>query len=107
MRVFVSGTWKPEKAALYANQAIDLGELIAQAGFDLACGPGTGIARFVIEGYRSVETRGRITYYLPRREDMTAVGEAVEPGADEIVQTEFDYPLRNVFQVKQCAGLFV
>lgn len=38
---------------------------------------------------------------------MVAVGEKVEPGADDIVTTRFDYPMRNVFQVSQCIGLFV
>lgn len=107
MQVFVSGTWKPEKAARYSNQATDLGRLLAHAGFDLACGPGTGVARFVVDGYRSVSPRGKVRYYLPREECMRAVGERVEPGADEIVQTDFDYPMRNVFQVAQCQGLFV
>jgi predicted Rossmann-fold nucleotide-binding protein len=107
MRVFVSGTWKREKAAPYSHPATGLGRLLADAGFDLACGPGTGVARFVVDGYRSISPRGKVTYYLPREECMRAVGERVEPGADEIVQTEFDYPMRNVFQVAQCHGLFV
>jgi hypothetical protein len=38
---------------------------------------------------------------------MEAVGESVEPGADEVIETDLDYPMRNVFQVKQCQGLFV
>jgi predicted Rossmann-fold nucleotide-binding protein len=107
MQIFVSGTWQPEKAQPYGNQATELGKRIASAGFDLACGPGTGIARYVIDGYRSVADRGRVRYYLPTEEDMLAVGEEVLDGADDIEHTGLDYPMRNVFQIMRSHGLFV
>ena len=107
MQIFVSGTWRPDKAAQYANDAVVLGRLIAENGFDLACGPGTGIARHVIDGYREVEDRGVVRYFLPKAEYMEAVGEAVEPGYDELIQTDYDYPMRNVWQISQSQGLFV
>ena len=107
MQIFVSGTWREAKAEPYRTQATILGRMVAQEGFDLSCGPGTGIARHVIDGYRAEAARGVVRYYLPSRELMSAVGEDVHDGADEIVQTEFDYPMRNVWQVKQCVGLFV
>lgn len=107
MQIFVSGTWRRDKAAQYAEDASLLGRLIASNGFDLACGPGTGIARHVIDGYRAIEGRGVVRYYLPRAEYMEAVGEAVEPGYDELIQTDYDYPMRNVWQVSQSHGLFV
>ena len=84
-----------------------LGRRLAEAGFDLAAGPGTGIARHVIDSFRSVAERGRVRYYLPRPEYMEAAGEAMEPGADEVIETNFDYPMRNVFQVRESQGLFV
>ena len=107
MQVFVSGTWSEAKAAAFADEGELLGRAIAASGLDLACGPGTGIARHVIDGFRSVPDRGSVRYYLPLRAHMEAVGEPVNPGADEIVETEFDYPMRNVFQVQQSDGLFV
>lgn len=106
-QVFVSGTWASSKAEPYREEAERLGTLIGESGFDLACGPGTGIARHVVDGYRSVVDRGSVRYYLPREEYMVAVGEEVEPGADEIIKTDYDYPMRNVYQVSQCCGLFV
>lgn len=106
MRVFVSGTWSEVKAAPFADQGRLLGRRIAEAGLDLSCGPGTGIARHVIDGYRSVASRGSVRYYLPLEDEMTAVGEVVEPGSDEIIQTGLDYPMRNVLQVKESDGLF-
>lgn len=107
MQVFVAGTWKPERAAPYREQALLLGRALAGAGLDLACGPGTGIARHVIDGYRSVTPRGTVRYYLPAADAMAAAGEAVADGADEIARTELDYPMRNVYQVSRCSGLFV
>ena len=107
VQIFVSGTWNPEKARPYSAQALELGAGIAAAGFDLACGPGTGIARYVIDGFRQDPAGGKVRYYLPREPDMRAAGEQVMPGADEIEQTGLDYPMRNLLQVKQSHGLFV
>jgi len=107
VQIFVSGTWNPEKARPYRAQALELGAGIAAAGFDLACGPGTGIARYVIDGFRQAPKGGKVRYYLPREADMRAVGEEVMPGADEIEQTCLDYPMRNLLQVKRSDGLFV
>jgi len=107
VQVFVAGTWKAEKAEAYKGQAVELGLRLARAGIDLACGPGTGIARHVIDGYRAQPERGRVLYYLPTAAAMAAAGEVVEDGADEIEQTELDYPMRNVYQVSKCQGLFV
>ncbi len=106
-QVFVSGTWSAAKAAAYEGQAVALGQRLAEDQYDLVCGPGTGIARHVIDGYRQRRSRGGVKYYLPLLSEMRAVGEEILPGADQVVQTEFDYPMRNVFQVKQCDGLFV
>jgi len=107
IQIFVSGTWKTSKAAEYRDQGWSLGQFLARAEVDLACGPGTGIARHVIDGFRSEPGRGRVRYYLPLRAEMEKVGETVEDGADEIVETGFDYPMRNVWQVKQSHGIFV
>lgn len=107
LQVFVSGTWSSTKAEPYRIEATLLGTLIGESGYGLACGPGTGIARHVIDGFRSVSNRSKVRYYLPREECMEAVGERVEPGADETIITDFDYPMRNVYQVGLCHGLFV
>jgi len=106
-QVFVSGTWRATKAEAYRDQALELGRKIAGRGFDLACGPGTGIARHVIDGYIQVENRAKVRYYLPRQELMDAVGETTEPGADLIEITPFDYAMRNVYQISLSDGLFI
>ena len=106
LQVFVSGTWRDDKAAEYAEAAATVGALIAEAGYSLACGPGTGIARHAIDGFRSVASRrGIVRYHLPARDHMIAVGEEVQPGSDEIIETGFDYPMRNVYQISKSSGL--
>jgi len=106
-QVFVSGTWRDSKAKAFNEEAALLGQALARRGFDLACGPGTGIARYVIDGYRAEEYRGQVRYYLPREEYMTAAGEGVAEGADDIEITDFDYPMRNVYQISKSDGLFI
>jgi predicted Rossmann-fold nucleotide-binding protein len=107
-QIFVSGTWRSDKAAKHADTAHRVGQLIAEAGYSLGCGPGTGIARHAIDGFRSVPDRaGKVRYYLPAEHHMKAVGEEIEPGADEIIQTDLDYPMRNVHQIGQSVGLIV
>jgi hypothetical protein len=106
-QVFVSGTWRGDKAKPYMDQALHLGRRLAEQGFDLACGPGTGISRYVIDGYRSITAHGIVKYYLPLEEHMLAVGERATEGADEIEQTPYDYPMRNVYQVSKSDGVFV
>lgn len=105
-QVFVSGTWHVDRAAEYAEAASRVGALIAAAGWSLACGPGTGVAKHVIDGYRSVTPRvGVVRYFLPAKQHMLAAGEEVQPGADEVIYTDHDYPMRNVWQVSQSRGL--
>lgn len=102
IQIFVSGFSNDEKATPFKFQAIELGKLIALKGYNLSCGPGTGIARYVIDGFRSVENRyGNVIYYLPLKSEMDKVGEKIEHGADEIIETHYDYPMRNVYQISK------
>lgn len=107
MQIFVAGTSKDSKASAFRNSAYLLGRLIAEAGYDLGSGAGSGIAKYVVEGYRSVGSRGRVRFYLPLRSAMDRVEEEVGEGADEIIETELDYPMRNVFQVRASDALFI
>jgi predicted Rossmann-fold nucleotide-binding protein len=105
-QIFVSGTWRADKAAGHSQAAARAGRLIAEAGRSLGCGPGTGIARHAIDGFRSVPSpAGKVRYFLPAQSHMRAVGEEIQPGADEVVQTELDYPMRNVYQISRSSGV--
>ena len=108
MQIFVSGTWNDQKAAPFAHEATIAGRLIASSGFDLACGPGTGIAKHVIEGFRSVPGRkGIVRFYLPEQAAMEKVGESVGDGADELIETHLDYPMRNIYQIRASDALLI
>jgi predicted Rossmann-fold nucleotide-binding protein len=107
MQIFVGGTWSDVKARPFAEQGLWLGRQIASLGHDLACGPGTGIAKYVIAGYKSVCGTGKVRFYLPSPEEMRKVGEVVGDGADEIIETGLDYPMRNIFQIRASDALFV
>ena len=107
MRVFVAGTWDKVKASGFGDFAASLGQELARRGYDVGCGPGTGISQFVIEGYRSVQPRGEVVFFLPSRSEMEKVGEAVGDGADRIVETNLDYPMRNLYQVRASDGLIL
>jgi uncharacterized protein (TIGR00725 family) len=107
MRVFVAGTWDKVKASGFGDVAVSLGEELARRGYDLGCGPGTGISEFVIQGYRSVRPRGEVVFFLPSRAEMAKVGEDVGTGADRIVETSLDYPMRNIYQVRASDALIL
>lgn len=106
-RIFVSGEWRAEAVKDYAEIARNLGVLLAENSFDITCGPGSGITRFVLEGYYSVAKakRGQVIFYLPKLAEMKRVGEKMELGADIVVKTGLDYPSRNVCQVKDADAL--
>ena len=107
MQVCVAGTWEEHKARSYAEMGKSLGKKIALRGYDLSCGPGTGMARHVVDGYRSVANRGKVRYYLPAIKEMELVGETIEEGSDEIIQTELDYPMRNIYQIKNSNAVVI
>lgn len=104
-RIFVSGTWSAEKAAPYADAAFAIGAAIGRAGLDVACGPGSGIAAHVVDGFRSVDAQGHVDFFLPSEQSMVEIGEVVGRVPDRFIHTGLDYPMRNVFQVKNCLGL--
>lgn len=106
-RIFVSGEWRAEAVKAYGEKARRLGVLLAESSFDITCGPGSGITRFVLEGYYCVpkERRGQVIFYLPKLSEMKRVGEKMEFGADIVVKTGLDYPSRNVIQVKDADAL--
>ncbi|MDP2671670.1 MAG: hypothetical protein Q8P13_04415 [bacterium] len=107
MKVLVCGSWENHKANLFAKESRLLGKLLAESGFDVVLGSGTGVARFVLEGFNSVPSHGKSIFYLPDLIEMKRVGEELAQGADIVVQTGVDYPSRNLIQIKLCDALAV
>lgn len=106
-RIFISGEWQPEKAEPFKEAAYEIGKLIGEEGYDLTCGPGSGITRYVLEGFKSIpeERRGQVIFYLPKIKEMRRVGETISSTPDVVVKTGVDYPTRNVIQVRDADAL--
>ncbi len=81
-QIFVAGEWSAEKAEPFAEAAREVGKLLAESGFALTCGPGSGTARYVLEGYDAVRglnpSLPRPRFYLPKLSEMNRVGEKEE-----------------------------
>lgn len=110
-QVFVAGEWRAKEAEPFAEVGREVGRLLAEGGFILTCGPGSGLARYLLEGYDSVRSKRpqlpKPRFYLPKLSEMTRVGEKEETyGIDvEIIRTELDYPSRNIRQVSESEAM--
>lgn len=107
IQVFVAGEWRIKEAEPFAHVGREVGRFLAEVGFVLTCGPGSGLARYVLEGYDSVRSERpqlpKPRFYLPKLSEMSRVGEKEETyGIDvEIIETGLDYPSRNIMQVRE------
>lgn len=78
-RIFISGEWRPEPAEKFKDEAFRLGVLLAEDGFDLTCGPGSGISKYVLVGFP--RTSGRNSNNSNPNFDVYTKGDT-NPGAD-------------------------
>ncbi|KKT71661.1 MAG: hypothetical protein UW68_C0059G0003 [Candidatus Collierbacteria bacterium GW2011_GWB1_44_6] len=104
MKILVIGTWKKEKAKECWEEANKLGELLAKNNHILVSGGGTGISELVVNSYKKNKGKKYIAYF-PSKEEMEKVGEEKGPEPDKIVETNVDYPERNIIMVKNCEGI--
>ncbi len=104
MKILVSGTWHPKTAEEYRSQAYEVGDLLAKRGHILVTGAGTGMSELVVNGYK--QNKGeKYVAILTSKEQREAVGEELGPEPDEIIETNMDYPSRNVELVKYCDAI--
>lgn len=96
MKVFVSGYWDPKRAIHFADEIRQLGRLLGERGHDILLGPGSGVVRYVIEGFREKKRKGKIIFYLPRKKELIRVGEELHDYGDEIIKTDDSYVQRVV-----------
>lgn len=102
MKICVVGGWKPEKIDKYRPQAESLGYELAKRDHTLVSAPSSGIQAVVAEAYKNNGGKEFIGYYpalYQMRENVM-----VEP--DVPVYTQEDYPVRNLFMVRQSDALF-
>ncbi len=98
MNVFVGGPWDPVKAKERKEEMTELGKILGERGHDLTFGPGSGIVRYVLQGYKSVDEkkRGKVQFFVPHVAEMIRVGEEMKDFADEVIETQEDYLQRTV-----------
>ncbi len=107
MKILICGSWESAKASVLGRESKELGKRLAEAGFDVVLGSGTGVAKYVLEGFNSTLLRGKSIFYLPDLKEMKRVGEEMGEGADLVIQTAEDYPSRNLTQIKVADALAV
>ncbi|MEA3248535.1 MAG: hypothetical protein U9Q73_02405 [Nanoarchaeota archaeon] len=100
MKILVIGTWQKEKALKFKDEAELVGKILAERGYILISGAGTGVSEIVVNSYRENEGIEYIAY-IPSIKEMEKVGEKIGPEPDTIIKTELEYPERDVKLVKE------
>ena len=104
MKIVIVGSWREENNYECENEAKEVGRLLALKGAVLVSGGGIGVSRLVVDSYR--ENGGeKYICYLPSKEEMKKVGDTIGPKPDEIIETNLDYPGRNLVMLKECDGV--
>lgn len=100
MKICILGSWHAEKAAAVLKEAKELGEMLAKSGHVLVSGGGPGISALVVEAYKNAGGQKYIAY-LTDYKIREKVGEEIGPEPDEKVETDLDYPKRNIKMVRE------
>ena len=98
------GSWQKEKALECKKEAEEIGRILAGRGHILMSGGGEGISKLVVESYKNNKGKKYIAYF-PSKKEMEKVGENKGPKPDEEIDTNVDYPIRNVILAKECDGV--
>lgn len=106
MKIFLGGFWDPYRAQRYQNESIELGDVLGVRGHDLYVGPGSGVVKYVLEGFKRYETRGKIVFYVPSNKDLVKYGENIGDFADEVIELNGHYTER-INQIAQKTDAYV
>ena len=106
MKIMICGSWRKENAEKYRDDLVLAGREIAIRGHILHSGAGMGISKIVVESYKNNSGQKYIAYLVNKKE-MEKVGEEIGPEPDEIIETNLDYPQRNIELVKSCEGAII
>lgn len=104
MKVCMLGSWQKEKAVECKKEAAEIGKELAERGHILMSGGGTGISKLVVESYRYNKGKKYIAYF-PSEKIMKKVGEEKGPKPDEFVNTDVDYPERNLIMIRNADAI--
>ena len=101
MKILVIGTWRKDEAKDCQKEAEEIGRLLADKNHVLLSGGGTGVSQLVVESYRRHNGKKYVAYF-PSKKEMKKAGEKQGVKPDQAVWTKLDYPMRNLFMVKDC-----
>ena len=104
MKILIVGTWRKKDASKYKKVAGEVGKFLAEKNVELVSGAGEGISELVVNSYKKNNGK-KYTAYLPSKKEMEKVGEKIGPKPDKIINTNLDYPERNVRMVRECSGV--
>ena len=104
MKIGMFGSWQKEKAIECEKEAKEIGKILAERGHILVSGGGEGISKFVVESYRKNKGKKFIAYF-PSKTIMKKVGENPGPKPDEAIDTNVDYPERNLIMIRNCDAI--
>lgn len=101
MKVLIIGSWERHKAVSCQKEAEEIGRLLAKNGTTLISGGGEGVSEIIVKSYKANKGR-KYVCYIPSKKQMEAVGEKIGPKPDELIETNVDYPERNIIMVREC-----
>jgi hypothetical protein len=104
MKILMLGSWEKHKAISCQKEAEGIGKLLAENGHILISGGGTGVSEIVVNSYKKNKGKQYICY-IPSRKQMEKVGEELGPKPDKLIETNLDYPERNIVMVRECDAL--
>ncbi|MBU4069436.1 MAG: LOG family protein [Nanoarchaeota archaeon] len=62
---------------------------------------GEGVSEIIVKSYKANGGKKYICY-IPSKKQMEMVGENIGPKPDELIETNVDYPERNIIMVREC-----
>jgi uncharacterized protein (TIGR00725 family) len=101
MKILIIGSWQKDKAILSKKEAELIGKLLAEKEQILISGGGEGVSEIVVKSYKKNKGQ-KYVCYIPSKEQMRIVGEKIGPKPDELIETNLDYPQRNIKMVQNC-----
>jgi hypothetical protein len=104
MKILMLGSWQAHKAITCKEEAEEIGKELAERGHTLISGGGTGISKLVVESYKKNKGKQFIAYF-PSEKIMKEVGEEKGPKPDKEIETNVDYPERNLIMIRDCDAI--
>ena len=104
MKILILGSWQKEKALQTKKESEEIGRMLAEKGYSIISGGGEGTSEIIIKSYKLNKGKS-YTCYIPSKKEMERVGENLGPKPDKLIETNLDYPERNIVMVRECDSI--